>query len=135
MKILQKIRTSFTTQLMSWVAAFVLVISGVVLLLLVQFSQNVIHDETIDATMQALENTALRINNTLRQTEMMARLEHQPLQLNRMRIEQLVEESGAQATLRQLLPNAQLFVTRRDSSQFDMYITGGTGGYPIRHTR
>ena len=129
MKILQKIRTSFTTQLMSWVAAFVLVISGVVLLLLVQFSQNVIYDETTDATMQALENTALRINNTLRQTEMMARLEHQPLQLNRMRIEQLVEESGAQATLRQLLPNAQLFVTRRDSSQFDMYITGGTGGY------
>lgn len=129
MKILQKIRTSFTTQLMSWVAAFVLVISGVVLLLLVRFSQNVIYDETTDATMQALENTALRINNTLRQTEMMARLEHQPLQLNRMRIEQLVEESGAQATLRQLLPNAQLFVTRRDSSQFDMYITGGTGGY------
>ena len=66
MKILQKIRTSFTTQLMSWVAAFVLVISGVVLLLLVRFSQNVIYDETTDATMQALENTALRINNTLR---------------------------------------------------------------------
>ena len=65
MKILQKIRTSFTTQLMSWVAAFVLVISGVVLLLLVRFSQNVIYDETTDATMQALENTALRINNTL----------------------------------------------------------------------
>ena len=87
MKILQKIRTSFTTQLMSWVAAFVLVISGVVLLLLVQFSQNVIHDETIDATMQALENTALRLDNTLKQTEMTARLEHQRLRMNRMRIE------------------------------------------------
>jgi methyl-accepting chemotaxis protein len=129
MKILQKIRTSFTTQLMSWVAAFVLVISGVVLLLLVQFSQNVIHDETIDATMQALENTALRLDNTLKQTEMTARLEHQRLRMNRMRIERLVEESGAQATLRQSLPNAQLFVTLRDSSHLDMYITGGMRSY------
>ena len=100
MKLLQKIRSSFTTQLALWVAAFVLVISGVVLILLARFSQNVIHDETTDATMQALENTALRIDNTLRQTEMTARLEHQRLRMNRMRIERLVEESGAQATLR-----------------------------------
>ena len=74
MKLLQKIRSSFTTQLALWVAAFVLVISGVVLILLARFSQNVIHDETTDATMQALENTALRIDKTLRQTEMTARL-------------------------------------------------------------
>ena len=116
---LQKIRTSFTTQLSLWVAGFVLVLSGVVIFLLASFSENVIHDETIDATMQALENTALRVDNTLRQTEMTARLEHQRVRLNRSRIDQLIEENGLLATLQQSLPHAQLYVTRRDSSQFD----------------
>lgn len=126
---LQKIRTSFTTQLSLWVAGFVLVTSGLVVLLIARFSENVIHDETIDATMQAMENAALRIDNTLRQTEMTARLEHQRLRLNRSRIERLIEESGSLTTFQQLLPNAQLYVTRRDSSQFDTYITGVAGGY------
>ena len=126
---LQKIRTSFTTQLALWVAGFVLVISGLVIFLLAKFSEEVIHDETIDATMQALENTALRIDNTLRQTEMSARLEHQRVRLNRSRIERLIDENGSQAMLQKLLPNVQLYVTRRDSSQFSTYITGTEGGY------
>lgn len=129
MTLLQKIRTSFSTQLSIWVAGFVLVISGVVIFLLIRFSEDVIRDESIDTTMQALENTALRIDNTLRQTEMMARLEHQQLRVNRSRIEQLIEENGLLATLQHTLPHAQLYVTRRDSSHFDFYITGGASGY------
>lgn len=129
MTILHKIRTSFSTQLSLWVAGFVLAISSLVIALLTIFSEDVIHDETIDATIQALENTALRIDNSLRQTEMMARLENQQLRINRSRIEKLIEESGSLATLQKSLPNVQLYVIRRDSSQFDAYITGGTGGY------
>ena len=129
MTILHKIRTSFSTQLSLWVAGFVLAISSLVIALLTIFSEDVIHDETIDATIQALENTALRIDNSLRQTEMMARLENQQLRINRSRIEKLIEESGSLATLQNSLPNVQLYVIRRDSSQFDAYITGGTGGY------
>ena len=72
---LQKIRTSFSTQLSLWVAGFVVVTSGVVIFLLVSFLKDVIRDETIDTTLQVLENTALRIDNTLRQSEMTARLE------------------------------------------------------------
>ena len=75
MTLIQKIRTSFSTQLSLWVAGFVLVISGVVIFLLARFSEDVIRDESIDTTMLALENTALHIDNTLRQTEMTARLE------------------------------------------------------------
>ena len=68
MTLIQKIRTSFSTQLSLWVAGFVLIISGVVIFLLARFSEDVIRDESIDTTMQALENTALHIDNTLRQT-------------------------------------------------------------------
>ncbi len=126
---LQKIRTSFSTRLSLLVAGFVLAISGLVITLLANFSEEVIHDETVDATMQALENTALRIDNTLRQTEMTARLEQQRLRINRSRIERLIDEQGSLTTLQQSLPHAQLYVTRRDSSQFDAFITGGASGY------
>ena len=129
MTLFQKIRTSFSTQLSLWVAGFVLVISGVVIFLLIRFSEDVIRDESIDTTMQVLENTALRIDNTLRQTEMTARKEHQWLRVNRSRIEQLIEENGLLTTLQHTLPHAQLYVTRRDSSHFDSYITGGASGY------
>ena len=80
---LQKIRTSFSTQLTLWVAGFVTVTLGVVIFLLARFSEDVIRDETIDTTQQALENTALRIDNTLRQAEITARLEKKQLQTNR----------------------------------------------------
>ena len=129
MTLFQKIRTSFTTQLSLWVAGFVFVTSGIVIFLLASFSEDVIRDETIDTTMQALENTALRIDNTLSRTEMTARLEHQQLRVNRSRILQLIDENNALATLQNTLPNAQLYVTRRDSSHFDTFITGGESGY------
>lgn len=126
---LQKIRTSFSTQLSLWVAGFVMVTSGVVIFLLTSFSEDVIREETIDTTMQALENTALRIDNTLRQSEIMTRLEKQPMRVNRSRIEGLLEENGSMASLSELLPDAQFYVTRRDSSQLDAYITGVESGY------
>ena len=76
---LQKIRSSFATQLTLWVAGFVVAIVGIVIILLTGFSQETIYDESIDTTLQALENTVVRIDNTLRQEEMTARLEHQRL--------------------------------------------------------
>ena len=72
MTLIQKIRTSFTTQLSLWVSGFVLFISVLVIILLAVFSQDAIRDESIDTAMQTLENAALRIDNTLRQTEMTA---------------------------------------------------------------
>ena len=118
---IQKIRTSFTWHLTLLVASFVLVISGIVIFLLARFSQDTIRDESID--------TALRIDNTLRQAEMMARLEKQEIRVNRSRIENLIEENSLLGKIQQSLPNAKLFVTRRDSSQFDTYITGSVGDY------
>jgi len=129
MKLIEKIHTSFTWQLTLWVAGFVLVISGVVIFLLARFSQDSIHQESIDTTQQALENTALRINNMLSQAEMTARLEHQSLRVTRGRIERLIEENGFENTIWQALPNAELFVSRRDSSQLSTYIAGDEQGY------
>ena len=129
MNLIQKIRTSFTTQLALWVAGFVLVTSSLVIFFLAKFSQDAIRDETIDTTMQALENTALRIDNTLRQAEMTARLEKQRMRINRSRIEDLIEENGFLDKIQQALPHAQLYVTRRDSSQFDTFITGSGASY------
>lgn len=129
MKLIEKIHTSFTWQLTLWVAGFVLVISGVVIFLLARFSQDSIHQESIDTTQQALENTALRINNMLSQAEMTARLEHQSLRVTRGRIERLIEENGFENTIWQALPNAELFVSRRDSSQLSTYIVGDEQGY------
>ena len=129
MNLLLKIRTSFSTQLSLWVAGFVVIISAVVIGLLASFSEEVIRDESIDTALQALENSALKIDNTLRQSEMTAHLEGQRFRVNRSRIERLAEESGALASLQQSLPNAQLFVTRRDSSQLAMFITGAESGY------
>jgi HAMP domain-containing protein len=129
MTLIQKIRTSFTTKLSIWVAGFVLVTSSMVIILIDRFSEDTIRAESIDTTMQTLENTALRIDNALRQAEMTARLEKQSLRINRSRIELLIEENSYQDKIRQALPNAQLYVTRRDSSQFDTYITGNLSGY------
>lgn len=126
---LQKIRTSFATQLTLWVAGFVVAIVGIVIILLTGFSQETIYDESIDTTLQALENTVVRIDNTLRQAEMTARLEHHRLRVNRSRVVRLVEEDGSLATMKQLLPNVQLFVTRNDSSRFDAFITGNKRSY------
>ena len=127
--IIQKIRTSFTTQLTLWVASLVTAISVVVIGLLAKFSQDVIFDETVDTTMQAMETTALRIDNTLRQNEMSARLEGGQVRVNRAAIDRLIEQNGCLAKLRQTLPNAELYVTRRDSTQLGIFIAGQESGY------
>ena len=87
---LQKIRTSFATQLTLLVSGFVVAIVGIVIILLNGFSQETIYDESVDTTLQALENTVVRIDNTLRQAEMTARLEHQQLRINRSHHEAIV---------------------------------------------
>ena len=127
--IIQKVRTSFTTQLTLWVASLVTVISVVVVGLLAMFSQDVIFDETMDTTLQAMETTALRIDNTLRQNEMSARLEGGQVRVNRAAIDRLIEENGCLAKLHQTLPNAELYVTRRDSTQLGIFIAGKESGY------
>jgi methyl-accepting chemotaxis protein len=127
--IIQKVRTSFTTQLTLWVACLVTVISAVVIGLLAVFSQDVIFDETVDTTLQALETTVLRIDNTLRQKEMSARLENGRVRVNRAAIDRLIEENGCLAKLHQTLPNAELYVTHRDSTQLGIFISGEESGY------
>ena len=77
MKIKEKIHTSFTWQLTLWVTGFVLVISGVVIFLLARFSQDSIHQESLDTTQQALENTALRVNNMLTQADFIHYMYHE----------------------------------------------------------
>ena len=109
--LIQKIRTSFTTQLTILVAGFVTIITTIVITLLAIFSQEVIQEETVDATMQALENTALLIDNNLKLTEMSARLENnESTPVNRERIERIVEEDGSLAKFHQSLPNAKLSI-------------------------
>ena len=127
--IIQRVRTSFTTQLTLWVASLVTVISVVVIGLLAMFSQDVIFDETVDTTLQAMETTALRIDNTLRQNEMSARLEGGEVRVNRAAIDRLIDENGCLAKLHQTLPNAELYVTRRDSTQLGIFIAGQKSGY------
>ena len=127
--IIHKVRTSFTTQLTLWVASFVTVISAVVIGLLALFFQDVIFNETVDTTLQALENAALRIDNTLRKEEMQARLDPRQVRVNRAAIERLIDENGGLNKLRQTLPTAELYVTRRDSTQLGVFIAGAESGY------
>jgi len=111
MSLLQKIHTSFTTRLSLWVAGFVTVILGVVFLLLASFSQETIAEETIDTTLQALENTALRIDNLLSQRDMTAQLEHKRVTVNQPLIERLIRENRYLDVLDQSLPHAHFYVT------------------------
>ena len=83
----------------------------------------------MDTTLQAMETTALRIDNTLRQNEMSARLEGGQVRVNRAAIDRLIEENGCLSKLRQTLPNAELYVTRRDSTQLGIFIAGEQSGY------
>lgn len=106
-----------------------MVITGLVIFFLASYSKEGIRQEKIDTTLQALENTVVRIDNTLRQREMTARLEKQSIRVNRQLIDRLIEENGSQESLKQALPNVHLFVTLRDSSQLDAFITGAKSGY------
>ena len=123
MTLKEKIRTSFTTQLTLWVASFVLITSSVFIYALGSYSQDIIHDESMDAMQQQLENAALQIDNRLRQAEITARLEKQQLTADREMIEQLVNISNYTGTIRQRLPNATLKVVegRSTTSDTDVY--------------
>jgi HAMP domain-containing protein len=130
MTLFQKIRTSFTTQLTLLVVGFVTVLSAVVIILLGLFSQEIIHEETVEMTLQALENTAVRIDNTLRQTEMRSNLDKQTRTIDRESIAQLIDKNGIQTKLRQTLPNATLHVEEMKSLNKQLsFITPGESGY------
>ena len=109
-KLVHKIRSSFTMQLTIWVAGGVLVISAVVILLLARYSQQVIKDESLEINKQLLENMAVRINNELRQADISARLEHREFKVTKPLIEKLIEENNQMASIKQSLPNIQLYV-------------------------
>ncbi len=96
MRLFEKIRGSFSAQLSLWVAAFVVVISAVVMLLVAGFSKEVIRDELTDTTVQTLENTALKIHHSIRQAEIVAQLEHKPFQLDKAYVEELLKEHKPQ---------------------------------------
>ena len=109
-KLVQKIRSSFTLQLTIWVGGSVLLISAVVIILLARFSQQVIKDESIEITQQVLENMAMRIDNELRQADISARLEHRTFTIDRMMIEKMIEENNQLTAIKQSLPQAQIYV-------------------------
>jgi hypothetical protein len=56
-------------------------------------------------------------------------LEHKRQRINRTGIEQLIKENGYLEPLQQSLPNAKLYVTRRDTSQLAVYFSGNESGY------
>ncbi|MCR4582927.1 MAG: HAMP domain-containing protein [Prevotella sp.] len=141
MTFLQTIRQSLSIRLMLWVSGIIITISALVVGLLAQFSKDVILGETTDMTMQVLENTALRIDNTLRLTVMAARLEHQPTTVDRAVIARYIREEGILTKIRQTLPGATLTVEEvkhtaaLQSARRDCRLTtvGGRECYTFRH--
>ncbi len=129
MLMFRRIRKSFTNQLTLWVSVFVVGIIVVVLFLLARFSQGVILDESVETTLQVLENTALRIDNTLRLMEIKARMDKQTQKVDRATIERLIEENGILMKLRQTLPNVKL--DAKESSAILQAVVAATekGGY------
>ena len=118
-KLVQKIRSSFTLQLTIWVGGGVLLISAVVIFLLAQFSQQVIRDESVEITQQALANMALRIDNELRQADISARLEHRTFTIDRLMIEKMIEENNQLTAIKQSLPQAQIYVAESKATRED----------------
>jgi len=114
-RLLQKIRSSLTTQLTLWVAGVVIVISGVVIILMTRFTQEVINEETIETTQQALKNTAMKLNNTIRQAEMTAKLENETFIGDKSFIEKLIKNNNYLVTLNQTYPDATFQVTDQPS--------------------
>ncbi len=111
MTLIQKIRSSITTQLAIWVGGVIIVISGTVIFLLARFSEDVIREETIETTLQALKNSVQIINNKLKQADTTAKLEHSTFIFDKSLIEKLTERDHFLTTLNQSLPNAKLQVT------------------------
>jgi HAMP domain-containing protein len=110
-KPLQTIRQSLAIQLTLWVAGFVLVITGIVIVLLGLYSQEVIKDEALDTARQTLETTALRVDNKLRLADMAARLEHKGNdEVDKLSIEQIIREGDYIRPMNAILPNAKVRV-------------------------
>ena len=124
-----RISTSFSTQLTLWVSGIVIAIYVVVIILLARFSQQVVLDESIETTMQVLENNALRVNNTLRQADMTAFLEHQEFIADKAMVERLIHEKNYFVTLNKSLPHARLVVADCDTCAYSSYIVNPDGGY------
>ena len=104
------LRTSFTAQLSLWLSAFVLTVYAVVVVSLARFSQQAVHDERTENARQALRNTALRIDNALRQARLTAQLRHQELTVDKSVVETLVRKGNHQLAISQWLPSARLSV-------------------------
>lgn len=119
------IRRSFSTQLSLWVAGFLVVIFCIVIMLLASFLQDVIRDESVETTLQALENTALRIDNTLHKAELTAHQENRTLTVDKAFIERTISDNNFFTVFH----SAQLYVTSLDDDRFSSYIVAGEGGY------
>ena len=111
LKVIQKIRSSFTKQLTIWVAGGVVVITAVVIFLLGRFAQQVILEESVEITLQSLENMAVRISNELRQSDISAQLENRPFSISKAMIEQLIEKDNQLKAIRQSQPSIKIQVT------------------------
>jgi len=119
LKLIHKIRSSFTMQLTIWVAGGVLVISAVVIILLARYSQQVIKDESLEISKQMFVNMSVRINNELRQADISARLEHRVFKVTKPLIEKLMEENNLMTAIKQSLPNIELYVVESGAAEAD----------------
>lgn len=119
MTFIQKIHSSFTTQLAIWVGGVIIVISGAVIILIARFSEDVIREETIETTLQTLKNSVQNINNILKQADTTAQLEHQTFTYDKKLINQLVERDHNLTTLNQSLPHAKFQVTDNNSKEIE----------------
>lgn len=107
---LQHIHRSFTIQLSLWVAGSVLLISVLVMFLLARFSRDVIRDESLERTRQTLVNMALRIDNSLRLSNMSAEMGKYSEDVSIALIEQLMKDGNYVMILNQTLPNVNMDV-------------------------
>ncbi len=111
MTLLRFIQRSFAARLTMWVTGFLVAITVVVVFLLAGYTEDVLVSESIETTQQTLKNTAMRIDNSLRQADVAAKLEHQTFTADKALIENLIEVNNTLATFQQSLPNARFFVT------------------------
>ena len=119
LKLIHKIRSSFTMQLTIWVAGGVLVISAVVIILLARYSQQVIKDESLEISKQMFVNMSVRINNELRQADISAQLEHRVFKVTKPLIEKLMEENNLMTAIKQSQPNIELYVVEAGAAEAD----------------
>lgn len=110
-KPLQIIRQSLTIQLTLWVTGFVLVITGIAILMMGRSAEEMLRGEALDTARQTLETTALRVDNKLRLAHMAARLEHlEEDEVDKLSIEQIIKEDDYLRPLKAILPHAKVRV-------------------------